>query len=255
MEAKVSSMPSVFVYSLLLLPFLSQATSSDLSPFGFFKDLQGSKKGDKVEGIHKVRNYLQRFGYLSSTHSKTESQVDGDDHFDDALESAIKAFQTYYHLKPTGILDAPTATLMSRPRCTHYAFFPITQDGPLGRRISSMYSTLAPTQRPRTQLAKPLLSNPRTWRWVPFDGPGGTIAHAAAPTDGRFHFDGDETWVVGAVANSIDLQTVATHEIGHLLGLAHSSVEAAIMFAYIAPGATKGLNQDDIAGITALYTG
>ena len=104
MEAKVSSMPSVFVYSLLLLPFLSQATSSDLSPFRFFKDLQGSKKGDKVEGIHKVRNYLQRFGYLSSTHSKTESQIDSDDHFDDALESAIKAFQTYFHLKPTGIL-------------------------------------------------------------------------------------------------------------------------------------------------------
>ena len=303
MEAKVSSMPSVFVYSLLLLPFLSQATSSDLSPFGFFKDLQGSKKGDKVEGIHKVRNYLQRFGYLSSTHSKTESQVDGDDHFDDDLESAIQAFQTYYHLKPTGILDAPTAALMSRPRCgvpdnpsvtnntnshghshlnigTHFAFFPNNPRWPPGQThllyvldsgshseaadaVGKAFGAWAAISKfTFEQTSDPTVANLNISFQIrehgdgsPFDGPGGTIAHAAPPTDGRFHFDGDETWVVGAVANSIDLQTVATHEIGHLLGLAHSSVEAAIMFAYIAPGATKGLNQDDIAGITALYTG
>ena len=144
MEAKVSPMLCVFLSSLL--PFLSGATSSDISPFGFFKYLQGSQKGDKVEGIHEVKKYLQHFRYLSSTHCQTETQVDGnDDHFDDALESAIKAFQTYYHIWSP--LDAPTATRMSRTRCgipdnpratnninshghshlnigTHFAFFP-----------------------------------------------------------------------------------------------------------------------------------
>ncbi|KAJ9683511.1 hypothetical protein PVL29_019192 [Vitis rotundifolia] len=303
METKVSSMLSVFVSSLLLLPFLSQATSPDLSPFGFFKDLQGSKKGDKVEGIHKVRKYLQRFGYMSSTHSKTETQVDRDDHFDDALESAIKAFQTYYHLKPTGILDAPTATLMSSPRCgvpdnpsvtnninshghshlnigTHYIFFPGKPRWPAGQThllysldsgshpeaadaVAKAFGTWAAVSHfTFERISDPTVANIKISFQIrdhgdgmPFDGPGGTLAHAAPPTEGIFHFDGDETWAIGAVANSIDLQTVATHEIGHLLGLGHSSVEAAIMYPSISRGATKGLNQDDIDGIRALYTG
>lgn len=87
----------------------------------------------------------------------------------------------------------------------------------------------------------------------PFDGPGGTIAHAFAPTNGRFHYDGDETWSVGATPNAFDLETVALHEIGHLLGLGHSSVQSAIMFPSISSGTTKGLHQDDIQGIRALY--
>lgn len=86
-----------------------------------------------------------------------------------------------------------------------------------------------------------------------FDGVGGVIAHGFAPTDGRLHFDAIESWAVGAVADSFDLETVALHEIGHLLGLHHSSVEGAIMWPSIMEGTTKGLDADDIAGINALY--
>ncbi|KAI9185059.1 hypothetical protein LWI28_003782 [Acer negundo] len=67
----------------------------------------------------------------------------------------------------------------------------------------------------------------------PFDGPspsGPTIAHALAPTDGRFHYDAEEKWAVGAIPGSIDMETVALHGIGHLLGLDHSEVEGAIMW-------------------------
>jgi hypothetical protein len=87
----------------------------------------------------------------------------------------------------------------------------------------------------------------------PFDGPGGTLGHAFAPTDGRFHYDGDERWSVGAVSGAFDLQTIAVHEIGHNLGLGHSSVLEAIMFPTIPSGATKGLHPDDIEGIRVLY--
>ncbi|KAE8124669.1 hypothetical protein FH972_019534 [Carpinus fangiana] len=87
----------------------------------------------------------------------------------------------------------------------------------------------------------------------PFDGAGGTLAHAFPPTDGRLHYDADERWVVGAVKGAFDLQTVGMHEIGHNLGLGHSSVREAIMFPYTAPGATKGLHPDDIEGIRVLY--
>ncbi|KAF2316181.1 hypothetical protein GH714_041522 [Hevea brasiliensis] len=52
-----------------------------------------------------------------------------------------------------------------------------------------------------------------------FDGRGGILAHAFAPQDGRFHYDADETWAVGATQGAYDLETVALHEIGHLLGL------------------------------------
>ncbi|KAG2722021.1 hypothetical protein I3843_02G095400 [Carya illinoinensis] len=88
---------------------------------------------------------------------------------------------------------------------------------------------------------------------APFDGNGGTLAHAFAPTDGRFHYDADEFWSVGAIPGYFDLETVALHEIGHLLGLGHSSVPGAIMEPSISSGVTKGLHTDDIAGIKALY--
>ncbi|KAG6386841.1 hypothetical protein SASPL_152017 [Salvia splendens] len=87
----------------------------------------------------------------------------------------------------------------------------------------------------------------------PFDGRGGTLAHAFAPTDGRFHYDADESWSIGSVPGSFDLETLALHEIGHLLGLDHSSVSAAIMFPTFSDGEVKNLHPDDIEGIRVLY--
>ncbi|XVF60400.1 hypothetical protein PTKIN_Ptkin08bG0042700 [Pterospermum kingtungense] len=87
----------------------------------------------------------------------------------------------------------------------------------------------------------------------PFDGPGGTLAHAFSPTDGRFHYDADEQWSVNAVSGAFHLETLALHEIGHLLGLGHSSVEGAIMYPTFAAGESKGLHGDDIQGIRDLY--
>ncbi|PQM32866.1 metalloendoproteinase 3-MMP-like [Prunus yedoensis var. nudiflora] len=83
----------------------------------------------------------------------------------------------------------------------------------------------------------------------PFDGPGKIIAHAFPPSDERFHYDADETWVVGAVPGGLDLETVALHEIGHLLGLGHSSVPGAVMQPQIPTGYTQGLNADDIQAL------
>ncbi|XP_034681841.1 metalloendoproteinase 3-MMP-like [Vitis riparia] len=135
MASPVVSLLLYFVLSslFLLLPFLSQATSPfgsfKLESFRAFKHLEGSKKGDKMEGIQKVKQYLQRYGYLSSTHySQTNT-----DEFDDALESAIKVFQTFYHLNPTEILDileTLTVTQMSRPRCG-------VPDHPLAQTLST----------------------------------------------------------------------------------------------------------------------
>ncbi|KAJ4846513.1 hypothetical protein Tsubulata_030930 [Turnera subulata] len=85
------------------------------------------------------------------------------------------------------------------------------------------------------------------------DGPGKTLAYAYAPTVGVMVFDGDENWADGAVPGKYDLGTVGLHELGHALGLEHSSDEAAVMFPTIPTGVRKGLGQDDVEGIRALY--
>ncbi|PIN21284.1 Interstitial collagenase [Handroanthus impetiginosus] len=94
----------------------------------------------------------------------------------------------------------------------------------------------------------------------PFDGVLGTLAHAFSPPAGRFHLDGDENWVIdgdflnSSPASAVDLESVAVHEIGHLLGLGHSSVEGAIMYPTISSGVRKvELANDDITGIQELY--
>ncbi|XP_068641861.1 metalloendoproteinase 5-MMP-like [Aristolochia californica] len=87
-----------------------------------------------------------------------------------------------------------------------------------------------------------------------FDGRGGILAHAFAPTAGIFHLDGDESWSTDPNADETDLESVTIHEIGHLLGLGHSSVRDAVMYPSIPRGVKKlNLHGDDIAGIRALY--
>ncbi|XP_022134769.1 metalloendoproteinase 1-like [Momordica charantia] len=87
---------------------------------------------------------------------------------------------------------------------------------------------------------------------VPFCTP--ILAHSFFSTDERLHFNVDQNWAWGAVAGAVDVQTVALHELGHILGLAHNQDECAIMYAYICPGTTKCMTQDDIARITDLYS-
>lgn len=88
----------------------------------------------------------------------------------------------------------------------------------------------------------------------PFDGPGTTLAHASSPEGGRLHFDADEKSSANPAMDQIDLESVAVHEIGHLLGLDHSSDSNAVMYSKIPPGTVKrDLAQDDIDGIHALY--
>ena len=89
----------------------------------------------------------------------------------------------------------------------------------------------------------------------PFDGRGKVLAHAFFPSNGRCHFDEDETYTDGTPSGT-NLLWVATHEFGHALGIHHSDVRNAVMYPYYTgykPG--FGLQNDDIAAIQSLYGG
>ena len=90
----------------------------------------------------------------------------------------------------------------------------------------------------------------------PFDGPGDVLAHASFPnpydnSQVFLHFDDDERWV-NSDSDNVDLLTVAAHEIGHTLGLAHSSDPSALMYPSYS-GPHRSLGADDIEGVQSLY--
>ena len=58
---------------------------------------------------------------------------------------------------------------------------------------------------------------------------------------------------LGGCSLEFFLETVTTHEVGHLLGLGHSGEPAAVMYASVASCVNKGLDADDIAGLNRLY--
>lgn len=89
------------------------------------------------------------------------------------------------------------------------------------------------------------------------DAPGQSDQHGGASTfvgqimDADTLFNPATTFATSATDGQ-DLQTVATHELGHFLGLDHSAVVRALMYPF-APTVEQTLSYDDVAGISALY--
>jgi hypothetical protein len=208
--------------------------------------------------------------------------------FEENTEQALVTFQERYGLEPSGVVDEATLALMGQPRCG----FPDTAEyvlqgnkwGSTALRYGFVNFCADLTQAQTRSACQEALSywsavTPLTFTEVaaatnpeirisfaagdhgdgsPFDGAGSVLAHAYYPPPnggdiaGDAHFDEAETWSVSLPATGTDLHTVAAHEFGHSLGLAHSAVGGALMYPYYG-GPHRHLDADDIAGIQALY--
>jgi hypothetical protein len=83
------------------------------------------------------------------------------------------------------------------------------------------------------------------------DGHGGRSRFVGQLLDADILFNPGVQFSTGG-GNGQDLQTVATHEVGHFFGLDHSGVVRAMMFPF-APDFEVTLSYDDVSAISQLY--
>ena len=91
-----------------------------------------------------------------------------------------------------------------------------------------------------------------------FDGPRRILAHSffapnfLASGAGDIHFDVAESWEVGFDGDGFDIFQVVGHEIGHSIGLQHTTVPQSLMNSTYSED-FAGPQADDIAGAVFLY--
>lgn len=243
-----------------------------------------AKLNDQNDNVSKLQHYLEHYGYFKNLQSPEHGL------FEKSTQEAVLLFQRKQGLEPTGEVDEPTLRLMNTPRCgvsdfpefapegrrweknnLTYGFLNFTNDlsqndvrwaiqQALGfwSSVSPLrFTEISPASNPDIKI---LFATGNHGDNSPFDGPNGTLAHAFYPPPnggdlaGDAHFDDSETWsiTIPPGINSYDLVTVAAHEFGHSLGLAHSDVSNALMYAYYT-GPHRFLHSDDVAGIQYVY--
>ncbi|XP_053330840.1 matrix metalloproteinase-18-like [Spea bombifrons] len=216
-----------------------------------------------------------------------------EDQIPEEFISGLEWFQRQNGLKVTGRLDANTVEAMNLPRCgkheqrMSYSLGAKWKKGTLTYKIINTTSLL-PEKMVKEELVKAL----KVWENVSslnfievginqtadidmffvaglhndgtknaFDGPGRVLGHAFMPPfgkskrdiDGDLHLDNDEKWTINE-KKGVNLLQAAAHEIGHSLGLDHSTIPGALMApTYKGYNPKFQLHQDDIEAIQSLY--
>ncbi|XP_052123975.1 stromelysin-3 isoform X2 [Frankliniella occidentalis] len=248
-----------------------------------------SSYADSVATDTTAMIYLSQYGYLSpSVKNPAMSHLMSEE----SVSKAISEFQSFVGLNITGNLDTETLKMMSIPRCGVKDKVGVASDLRSKRyalqgsrwRVKNLTYKISkyPSRLRKRDVDEEIRQAFSLWSDYtdltftpkqsgsvhieirfergehgdgdPFDGPGGTLAHAYFPVyGGDAHFDDSERWTINSFSGT-NLKQVAAHEFGHSLGLSHSDVRAALMAPfYRGYDPSLSLDEDDIEGIQALY--
>ncbi|XP_068569056.1 collagenase 3 [Cebidichthys violaceus] len=233
--------------------------------------------GDKDSWLL-VEKYLRRFYGLPAGLQGIQSSSG-------AFQTKIREMQTFFKLKVTGNVDDNTLELMKQARCgvpdvgeyNHFPrhlkwqnnnvtfrivnYTPDLQKSDVDRAIRNalnVWSDVTPLTFKKLHQgnADIMISfgSKEHGDYNPFDGPNGLLAHAYPPGQGiggDTHFDEDEHW--SKDSSTYNLFIVAAHELGHALGMSHSTDAGALMYPVYSYTSGYPLAEDDIKGIQALY--
>ncbi|XP_025270694.1 matrix metalloproteinase-24-like [Camponotus floridanus] len=221
------------------------------------------------DDVAEASRYLRTYGFLENEENHQQSSLLDNA---TALSEALSLFQEYYGLPGNGVLTVETIRVMRRPRCgvaDIRAYSPLTRKWPrahltwnfkLANRDTlrttqsafALWSEQSALTFSRDSLRPDILISYQSGAHAyensdnggscpsPFAGPGSVVAHAFFPTGEpdqvtEVHVDETEPWHITLTKPSSDrlylLQTL-THEIGHTLGLTHSTRDDSVMYAY-----------------------
>ncbi|MEM7158209.1 MAG: matrixin family metalloprotease [Myxococcota bacterium] len=235
-----------------------------------------------------VCTFLVRYGYLErsgggSGHSSTQGFREPD------VEKALRVYQQRNALPATGVLDDVTVERMSAPRCGNHDLLNARADERVWFHSTVSYAITEPSHSISSDMVDDAIEEAfRLWAdaspftfekrelheepdiWIgfetgshgdgfPFGGRDGDLAHSLIPATtvtqpARIHFDDARDWTIDLPVpdGKFDLVTVAAHEIGHCLGLEHSSVEGALMFPCYR-GQRRTVTGEDAQRVRGLY--
>ncbi|KAM4662078.1 stromelysin-2-like [Discoglossus pictus] len=216
-----------------------------------------------------------------------------EDELPEEFISGLEWFQRQNALKVTGKLDEATAELMKLPRCGKHEQRMSFNLGSKWKKDTLTFKIVNSTNQLDNKMVKDeIMKALKVWESASslkfvevginksadidiffvsglhndgtrnaFDGPGRVLGHAFMPpydkkkTDiaGDLHLDNDEKWTINE-KKGVNLLQAAAHELGHSLGLDHSTVSGALMApTYKGYNPKFKLHQDDVEAIQSLY--